>query len=185
MPRLANSHQLTEKMEEALIDVESFLKEDTRQIYMDQNRPYHRTYFFHGVEGSGKSTLIQIVAAKHNMAVYLIYLNSKDMSDSNLIYLIGKVPRNSIIAIEELDSQLDTLNRNQNNMISIGGLLSALDGPHRLDDGVLVFINSNLSDLTILESKYPDYFKALCRQGRIDKFIKFEEKFDSMKYFVY
>jgi len=53
------------------------------------------------------------------------------------------VPLHFIIYIEEIDKQLATLMENNRIKISIGGLLTALDGSQRLSDGTIIILTSN------------------------------------------
>jgi hypothetical protein len=167
-PRDLSKVELSPVMQELLDDVDQFHNIITRNQYENKGIPYRRGYYLYGKTGTGKSLSAEIISHKYGMSIYMIILNSKDMTDSTLINLCSNVPRHSIILIDEIDKQLDTIKSNVNVSVSSGGLLSALDGAQRLDTGVIVLLTSNryniLSD---------DEQKSLLREGRIDKTYEF------------
>ncbi len=151
----------TSYMTKVLDNVSIFLKNEDK--YKEMGIPYRKGYLLEGPTGIGKSTIIEIIAMKHNMSVYLVHLNALNMTDALLIHLISKIPPCSIIVIEEIEKQLETLKKNRNNMVSEGGILTALDGPQRLSHGSVIIMTANSSD------KLSDEFKTpLLRRGRID-----------------
>lgn len=155
--------KFTQDMNSVMQNVHDF-KINMREYYHEHGIPYRKGYMLKGKPGTGKSTIIEIIAAKYQMSVYLVNLNSNNMCDTTLINLVSRVPTNSIIAIEEIDKQLDTLEKNSNNKISFGGLLSALDGPQRLDEGCIIILTTNDDNFLDDENR-----RALFRKGRIDK----------------
>lgn len=102
------------------------------------------------------------------MRVYLLSLNAKDMTDNVLINLISAVPPRSVLVLDEIDKQLDSIKHNPTVSISVAGLLSALDGPQRLADGITVMLTANRQN--ILD---PSDQKSLLRPGRIDRVYEF------------
>ncbi len=62
----------------------------------------------------------------------------------------------------------NTLRSNTNNQISFGGVLSAIDGPQRLNDScIVVMTTNNIGYFTETEKE------SLCRKGRIDQIFEF------------
>lgn len=161
---------LTPEMNNTIQDLNMFVNSENN--YNAKGYPYRRGYLLYGKPGTGKSTIIQIAAKEHNRSVYMINLNAKDMTDEIIINLILTVPPYSIIVFDEIDKQFDTLQSNKNNMISSGGILSAIDGPIRLSHGTIVIMTANRKK--ILPSF--DNMNALLRPGRIDKVIEFKNE---------
>ncbi len=155
-----------------LADVDQFMTSE--QDYKTKGQPYRRGYLLHGITGGGKSTMIEVVSVKYNYSVYLLQLNSYKMTDGQLVNLVNSIPENSIIVLEELDRQLQTLEKNARNMVSIGGILTALDGPQRLSSGTIVIITTN--DMDYVKNKFEG---ALLRSGRIDKNFSFNTAFNN------
>lgn len=172
-PRNFNDFSMTGEMKELLADVEVFKQAQDR--YIKTGIPFRRGYLLFGVPGTGKSTCIEMAARKYNMGIYLLNLNTKEMSDAILINLISRVPPNSIICIEEVDKQMETLKKNSHGVhISIGGILTALDGPQRLSHGSIVMLTANKKNFLS-----PDDEAALLRTGRIDQVYEFTTRLQS------
>lgn len=163
--------RMTPEMLNMFEDLEQFLTENTESIYKEEGRIYKRTYFIEGPSGTGKSSIIEKIAKEKGMDVYMVHLNSNNFTDSDLIYLVGSVPRRSIIVFDELEKQYQSLMNNNSTHITIGGILSAMDGPQRLPDSTVMIITVN--NINILENDFKD---ALLRNGRVDKYYKFTEK---------
>lgn len=168
-PRNFNNISFSHPMALMLEDVDHFIA--NKREYQEKGHPYRRGYLLQGPPGTGKTTMIEAIASKHNMPVFLLNLNSKDMTDATLINLLTRVPQRSIIAIEEVDLQLETLRNNGNNQVSMGGLLSALDGPQRLSSSTIVVLTTNNANW--LKGDNQKYEQALLRKGRIDQVFIF------------
>lgn len=163
---------MTSEMTKVLDDITKF--KENEPAYQEKGIPYRRGYLFFGIPGSGKTTVIELAAKKHNMTLYSLNLNSgSEMTDTVLINLVTSVPPNSIIILDEIDKQLDTLNKNAHKYVSIGGLLSAIDGPQRLSNSTIVVMTSNKKDFLDAAQQ-----AALFRAGRIDRQIEFKTKLD-------
>lgn len=156
---------ITPDMQTVLDSIDDFINNSS--VYKNKGWHYHQGYLLYGEPGVGKSSIAELVAQKYNRWVYIITLNSKNMSDTVLINLFSSVQSNSIIIIDEIDKQLETVKSNSTVNISTAGLLMALDGPQRLDNGVIVILTSNKKRFL---SKHEH--KALTRPGRIDKVFK-------------
>lgn len=167
-PRLFTYEKLPQHMQLFLSDVNKFMSEEDN--YRCSGIPFRKGYLLYGIPGSGKSTSIELIAKEYNMSVYLVNLNSEKMTDTILINLISKIPPHSLLAFEEIDKQLETLAKNSNNKVSIGGLLTAIDGPHRLSYGSIVILTSNTDSFLNPSDKL-----ALLRQGRIDVSFHFDQ----------
>lgn len=140
-----------------------------KKIYEKKGHPYRRGYMITGAPGTGKSSTAEVIASNYDMLMYIIILNSKEMSDSVLLNLIQEIPPHSVIVFDEMDKQLDTIRKKENSMISNAGILQSLDGPGtRLSEGSIVIMTANNTEF-ITE----DFARPLMRPGRIDRHFEF------------
>lgn len=165
-PRNFDSIPLTPSLTQLLDDVKEF--KGAESIYVKQGIPYRRGYLLYGEPGTYKSMSAEMLAKQYNMSIYMLNLNSPEMSDSVLINLVSRVPANSIIVIEEVDKQMETLKKSNNSYVSVGGFLTALDGPQRLSHGTLVILTANQKSFLGNDNE-----NALYRPGRIDKIYEY------------
>lgn len=172
-PRDFDVMKKTPEMERFLVDLKRF-KEDEKNFVIN-GIPFRKGYMLVGPPGTGKSTCVELASKMYNMGIYMLNLNAKEMSDPVLINLIGKVPPNSIINIEEVDKQMDNLKKINNVYVSLGGILTALDGPQRLSHGTIVVLTANRAEFLA-----PDDSSALLRVGRIDTVYNFQTKLTIM-----
>jgi len=128
-------------------------------------------FLFYSTPRKGKSLTVQIIAAEFNMPIYTLYLNATKMSDCDINNLIIDVPPNSILLLEELDLQIETMQKNSDNHVSIGGLLNAMDGVKRRNEGNIMIITTN--NYEKLKEIFPE--GALVGPGRVDHVINFDE----------
>ncbi|ARF08055.1 AAA family ATPase [Catovirus CTV1] len=165
-----NNSNLTKEMSDVLDDIDKF--KNSEEEYKEKGVPYRKGYFLWGVPGSGKSTVVEIIAKKYNLSIYKLDLNSDDIDGAKVGDLISSVPENSIILIEEFDKQLKLLKSSKINKLSTGAIISSLDGIPRLSNSTILIITSNTDDLNL----DPEEKEALFRPGRIDVIAKFETK---------
>jgi hypothetical protein len=168
-PPNINDILLTKTMQKVVDDVDQFIQEAQ---YDNGTQPYHRGYLLYGDTGTGKSTLAGIIATKYDRSVYLLNFNSGGMTDTILINLCSVVPPNSVICIDEIDKQLEFLFADDTAKISMGGILTALDGPQRLSFGTIVILTANSNDFIPKEN-----YNAFFRKGRIEKIFHLDEQF--------
>lgn len=174
LPRNFKKLFKTKEMKSALKNINKFMKK--KKIYSRRGHAFRKGFLFYGETGTGKSTMPEIISKKYNMPIYLLTLNSKKMTDSDLINLLCSIPPNSIIVIDEIDKQLEALKNNKKAFVTIAGLLTALDGPQRLSDSTLIILTANKLDFLSDENKI-----ALFRKGRIDKIFNFKNKVQKIK----
>ena len=151
----------TPNMKCVIDDIDLFLISERK--YEEQGFAYRKGYLLYGAPNTGKTTIIEHIASKYNMSVYMIYFNSKNMTDALLIRMINDIPENSLIVFEEIDKQIKAID---NKRLSIAGLLSALDGPQRLPHGTIIIMTANMKDFL------PDHSDQLFRSGRIDSIFQ-------------
>ena len=167
-PRNFVSMKLTRSMENVTYDFQWFMSSQAKEFYQSKARPYRRGYFLHGKAGTNKSTMAELLSYKFEMPVYMITFNCEDMNDNVLVNLCSTVPPRSIIMIDEIDKQLDTIKQNNKITLSTAGLLMAIDGPQRLSEGTLVILTANRKEILPLAEQ-----RSLLRPGRIDKTFEF------------
>ena len=150
--------------DEVIDDVKNFISPETKQAYANFGIPYHRTFCFEGIPGTGKTSFIHALASYLNMGISILHFNSS-MNDTDLIDAMQSAPPKTIISIEDIDCLfVDRKESDQlKNSITLSGLLNALDG-HGYAEEQLTFITTN-------HIEHLD--KALTRQGRIDKIVHF------------
>jgi len=142
----------------------------SESIYLSKGIPYRHGLMFCGCPGSGKTTLIEIIAKKYGMSIYNLNINSNDMTDITLNNLVATIQPNSILVLEEIDKQILALKSHPNSYVTLGGIISALDGPQRLSHSSIIIMTANsMNFLDEIESS------AMFRKGRIDKTFIFTE----------
>lgn len=159
--------------EMVLHDAQEFINSEA--WYAARGLPWRRGYLLYGVPGSGKTSLVFSIAGELNLDIYVINLGKRGLDDSGLTELVSELPPRSIALIEEIDAVFTRgLNRetskeeegaNTKNSISLGGLLSAIDGI-QASEGRLLFATTN---------NYNALDPALIRAGRLDVHVEFTE----------
>ncbi len=136
-PRNIEVLQITDKMSEVLNDVQHFF--DQENDYINTGQHFRRGYLLTGPTGKGKSTLIEMIAIKYNMSVYLLNFNGRKMDDNTLIKLAGTVPPRSILACEKMEKQLKCFDNYK--YITPAGVLSLIDGVQRVSHVTIIITN--------------------------------------------
>jgi mitochondrial chaperone BCS1 len=177
--------------ERLLEDVAQFRR--SRERYEQLGVPYHRGYLFHGLPGTGKTSLVSALAANFGMSIYVINLG--EFNDRSLMSAVNQVPMNSVLLFEDIDCMRgsqsreggdprngknanDTLSTKENtpvNVVTLSGLLNVLDGFHA-PSGVLFVMTTNH-----VEKLDP----ALLRPGRIDYKLFLGKASDQQKVELY
>lgn len=136
--------------------------------YVSRGLPYKKTFIFHGVPGTGKTSIIKALACHYNKNIAI--LNLQMMTDETLEHAIATLPKGCILAIEDFDATKATKRRDrlatktetsgnmEIEMITLSGILNALDGVVGMDD-TLTFLTTNVLD---------DIDPAIYRKGRVD-----------------
>merc|ERR1712113_706228 len=133
--------------------------------YFKHGIPYKRSYLFHGVPGSGKSSLIQALAAKYERNLAFLQPTHPKMTDEAFKTCIQSAPANSLIVLEDIDALFnkDRSKKVHSCPLTFSGLLNGLDGVGN-PDGQIFIMTTNFVDR--LDS-------ALIRSGRVDLHIEF------------
>jgi len=146
-------------------DFERFLDEKSIAWYFKHGIPYKRSYLFYGVPGSGKTSLIQALAAKYDRQLAFVQPSHPKMTDESFKSCIQSAPANSLIVLEDIDALFnkDRSKKNQACPLTFSGLLNGLDGVGN-PDGQIFIMTTNFVDR--LDS-------ALIRSGRVDLHVEF------------
>ena len=145
-------------------DVKNFLSKETKAEYEELGIPYKYNILFHGIPGTGKTSLIYSIASELKMDIALISFGKK-MEDADLMRALRRVPNNTILVIEDIDGLFESRKKNDEckNSITFSGLLNGMDGIGFCEEQV-IFMTTNHK--MVLDS-------ALRRPGRIDKEVEF------------
>lgn len=154
--------------ENIMADVQDFLAR--QQWYVDRGIPYRRGYLLFGPPGSGKSSFIQALAGELDFSVAMINLSEMGMTDDKLAYLLTKLPKRSILLLEDADAAF--INRRQRDTdgysgatVTFSGLLNALDGIAAGEERIAFLTTNHVDRLD----------PALIRPGRVDMMVRIGE----------
>lgn len=150
--------------------------------YEERGVPYRRGYLFHGVPGTGKTSLASALAAHYNRPLYVLSLGSIS-SDQQIADALSEADPDSIVLIEDIDAAGVTKPRRapvsnggapqeagapSPDVADIGttlsGLLNAIDGAAAAEGRLLIMTTNHADRLD----------PALIRSGRAD----LKEQFD-------
>lgn len=145
-------------------DVKNFLSKETKKEYEELGIPYKYNILFHGIPGTGKTSLIYSIASELQMDIALISFGKK-MEDADFMRALRRVPNNTILVIEDIDGLFESRKKNDEskNSITFSGLLNGMDGIGFCEEQV-IFLTTNHK--MVIDS-------ALRRPGRIDKEVEF------------
>lgn len=105
-PRTIESVILPQDKTDMIIqDVKKFFKRE--HWYQDRGVPYRRGYLLYGPPGSGKTSFVYALAGLLKMNICVVSLNSRYLSDENLMRLLHSTPPKSIILLEDVDTLYD------------------------------------------------------------------------------
>ncbi|KAH6990320.1 BCS1 N terminal-domain-containing protein [Ilyonectria destructans] len=160
---------LDEGVKESVVnDVKDFM--DRQQWYVDRGIPYRRGYLLFGPPGSGKTSFIQALAGELDFSVAMINLSEMGMTDDKLAYLLTKLPKRSLLLLEDADAAF--VNRRQRDSdgyngatVTFSGLLNALDGVAAGEERIAFLTTNHVDRLD----------PALIRPGRVDLMLRIGE----------
>ena len=149
-------------LHETIDDLKAFL--NGKEKYLKYGIPYKRNYLFEGLPGTGKTSLIFVLASHFDMDIAIINF-SLSIDDATFMKSVSKLPDNCFLVIEDIDALFVERKQGDSHksMVSFSGILNTLDGMARRNKQVTFLTTNYISKLD----------SALIRPGRIDKIITF------------
>lgn len=149
-------------------DVKDFLS--MQEWYVDRGIPYRRGYLLYGPPGSGKSSFIQALAGELDYSVAMINLSEVGVTDDHLAYLLTKLPKRSILLLEDADAAFQNRRQRESDgysgpTVTFSGLLNALDGLAAGEERIAFLTTNHVDRLDA----------ALIRPGRVDMMVRIGE----------
>ena len=145
-------------LDELFSHIQTFF--DDEDDYIQHGVPFKMNFLFHGIPGTGKTSLIYTIASHFNLDISFLNI-TKDLDDNTFTRAITNLPENSILVLEDIDALF--IDRDSKCNVSFSTVLNVLDGmikKHKL----LTFLTTNYKDK--LDS-------ALKRSGRVDYELEF------------
>ena len=145
-------------LEEIFQNIQTFF--DDEEDYVEHGVPFKMNFLFHGIPGTGKTSLIYTIASHFNFDIAFLNI-TRDLDDNTFTRAVTNLPDNSILVLEDIDALF--VDRDSKCGVSFSTVLNVLDGmtkKHKL----LTFLTTNYKDR--LDS-------ALKRSGRIDYELEF------------
>ena len=149
-------------LQETLDDLQKFLNDKDK--YLQYGIPYKRNYLFEGLPGTGKTSLIFVLASYFDMNIAIINFGLT-IDDATFMKSVSKLPDDCLLVLEDIDALFveRKLGDSHKSMVSFSGILNTLDGLARRDKQITFLTTNYISKLD----------SALIRPGRIDKIITF------------
>ena len=98
--------------------IKKFLSKETKDMYTNLGIPYKQNILFHGLPGTGKSSLIFSLASELNMNVALLHFVA-EMNDLDFMRAMRRIPENTILVLEDIDVLFESRKKNDENKSSI------------------------------------------------------------------
>jgi mitochondrial chaperone BCS1 len=154
--------------ESIVTDVKDFLRR--QEWYVDRGIPYRRGYLLYGPPGSGKTSFIQALAGELDYSLAMVNLSEIGVTDDKLAMLLTKVPKRSILLLEDADAAFTNRRRRDPDgysgaTVTFSGLLNALDGVAAGEERIAFLTTNHVDRLD----------PALIRPGRVDMMVRIGE----------
>ena len=153
------------KEKEVYDKIIDFRSPEKEEIYKEFGIPYKYNIMFHGVPGTGKTSLVFSLASELKMNVAIMTFTN-EMNDTTLMRCFRRIPENCILVIEDIDTLFQSRKKNDElkNNITFSGLLNTTDGIAYVDKQIIIMTTNHPLHLDA----------ALKRPGRIDMSLEFK-----------
>jgi KaiC/GvpD/RAD55 family RecA-like ATPase len=119
-------------------DLDIITFKESKGWYDDRGIPFRRGILLYGPPGTGKTSFIQSLASEIKMNVAILSLSAA-ADDDSLSNVLARVPKNSLLVIEDIDhykfeegtsgkEKSDGRGGESKKSISVSGILNAIDG---------------------------------------------------------
>lgn len=140
-------------------DVKQFCKDEP--FYQKSGIPYRRVILFHGKPGSGKTSIVAILAKLFKRDIYVLSLTG--MSDESLAKAMNSFrSKRAIVLVEDVDTMLPTRKtslqtkrvsdkddsaKTEKTSLSLSAILNCLDGITMTPGRIIIMTTNNISAL--------------------------------------
>ena len=149
------------EIDDILADLKKFY--DNHQVYTRLEIPYARTYMFHGLPGTGKTSTIYTLASELNKNIAIIDFSDSDITDAIIRKAVYRLPKDTILCLEDMDSLFSENRKSDKSTITFSGILNILDGVIKNTGLVIVMTTNNLKSVDDTAMK-----------RRVDYYLKFD-----------
>jgi chaperone BCS1 len=147
-------------LENLLADVREFFS--MRDWYKRRGIPHRRGIMLHGPPGNGKSSFAAALAGELGLNLCVCSLANSSLDDDDLQEYMRKMPKGSILLLEDIDAAFVHRKKNvddgNSNKVTFSGLLNALDGAVAFEGSLVLMTTNHREKLD----------PALTRPGRVD-----------------
>ena len=153
----------------------------SKDFYKKHAIPYRMGLAFHGVPGTGKTSMVKALC--HHLGRNLYVISLVKLDDNGLVRALNSVSDNAVVLIEDIDTYDhcasratpasapgkpagDSLSKVMESLsgLTLSGILNAIDGVVSINDRILIMTTNHFDHLD----------PALKRKGRIDFDLKFD-----------
>ncbi|PGG95228.1 hypothetical protein GX51_08303, partial [Blastomyces parvus] len=178
-------------------DLKDYLHPLSKRWYTNRGIPYRRGYLFSGPPGCGKTSLCFAAAGELQLKIYIVDLNSWNLTEEDLASLFSSLPTRCMVLLEDIDTAglitnkraADNIDNNAPDSVEVTPESSAqraksqkpsngqprpgvsLSGLLNTIDGIA---SSEGRILIMTTNHINNLDPALLRPGRVDKMIHFE-----------
>lgn len=146
--------------EEILNDFSKFLSEKSKAWYQLHGVPRRRCYLFYGEPGSGKTSMIKVIAGKFKLNACFLSLASQKVDNQTLNDAISTLPSEALLVLEDVDTLFDEDKKSKEGIhVTYSSLLQVLDG-----------LPSGEGRLTVMTTNHVEKLQtSMIRCGRVDR----------------
>ncbi|KLJ10457.1 hypothetical protein EMPG_14172 [Blastomyces silverae] len=87
-----------------LNDLKDYLHPLSKRWYTNRGIPYRRGYLFSGPPGCGKTSLCFAAAGELGLKIYIVDLNSRNLTEEGLASLFSSLPTRCMVLLEDIDT---------------------------------------------------------------------------------